>query len=94
MEEKMRSNDRSDTFSGRGLITVEPPLSAIQEICVFLFFKLYLDSKLYPDPVWKLWQLLIPNIVPTTVQRRIAVLKGVIQTCRNGINETLFIRKR
>ena len=75
MDEKSWSSDCALTLSGSGQVTANRLPSGWQEICDFLFFKLYLLSMRYPvEPLQVLWQPVTPITIPMMVQRSRAVL--------------------
>ena len=78
MDENRRSSDLCGTFSGRGQVTVAQLPSCEQEIYDFLFFKLYLQSCLYPELVRVLWQPVILKSIAAMVQRSKMFRYGVI----------------
>ncbi len=75
MDEKSWLSDCCVTFIGRVQVTAKLLPSGRQEICDFLFFKLYLLSMRYPvEPLQVLWQPVTPMTIPMMVQRSRAVL--------------------
>ena len=75
MDEKSWLSDCCVTFIGRVQVTAKLRPSGRQEICDFLFFKLYLLSMRYPvEPLQVLWQPVTLSTIPIMMERSRAVL--------------------
>ncbi len=76
MDEKSWSSECGATLSGSGQVTANWLPWGRQEICDFLFFKLYLLSMRYPvEPLQVFWQPVTLSIIPMMVQRSKALLQ-------------------
>ena len=101
MDEKSWSSECAFTLSGSTQVTAKLLPSGWQEICDFLFFKLYLPSMRYPvEPLQVLWQPVTPMAIPISVQRSSAVLPcrfrdeaGLDGCCMSGSKFCFFVRQ-
>jgi hypothetical protein len=90
MEELRHSTDLHGTFSGRARVTAEPPSSERQEIYDFLFFKLYLLSRLSPDLDRVLWQPVVLKSRPVRAPKSSSVRHDRTHVERESIKQVCF----